>query len=157
MFNGVKRAYVLQILYIMKIIEQYGTDQAIDFLEQAAKRQGTIIAKELIRKLPKNMRKLDIGAEIYRIFMTDAGSEISEYKRDKNSVTFLVERCPFYEAFLEVGVDCGIFLNKLCKNLTLPTIQASIAYFDEKLKVEPIITRESSEDFCLEQVLLSKD
>ena len=156
MFDGVRRAYDLQILYVMKVIEQLGTDKAIELLEEASKRQGIIIAREMRRKLPKDLSSIEIGAEVYRRFMEDAGAEIKIHKQDETSVTFLIERCPFFEAFLDVGVDCGMFLNGLCTHLTLPSIQATLVEFDEKLRVEPVLTREAAEDFCLERVFLAE-
>lgn len=157
MFEGVRRAYVLQVLYVMKVIEQLGTDPAIDLLMQAAERQGAIVAREMKRIIPEDASPLEIGVKVYQTFMSDAGAEVSEYKRDEKSVTFLIKRCPFYEAFLEVGVDCGMFLNGLCSNLTLPAIQASLAYFDSNLRVEPVLTRETAEELCLERVFLAHE
>lgn len=156
MFDGVRRAYDLQILYVMKVIEQLGTDKAIELLEEASKRQGVIIAREMRRKLPKDLSSIQIGAEVYRRFMEDAGAEIKVHKSDEKSVTFLIGKCPFFEAFLDVGVDCGMFLNGLCTYLTLPSIQATLKEFDDKLRVEPVLTREVAEDFCLERVFQAK-
>ena len=156
MFDGVRRAYDLQILYVMKVIEQLGTDKALELLEEASKRQGIIIAREMRRKLPKDLSSLQIGAEVYRRFMEDAGAEIKVHKQDEHSVTFLINRCPFFEAFLDVGVDCGMFLNGLCTHLTLPSIQATLNEFDQKLRVEPVLTRESAEEFCLERVYITE-
>ena len=156
MFDGVRRAYDLQILYVMKVIEQLGTDKALELHEEACKRQGVIIAREMRRKLPKDLTSLEVGAEVYRLFMEDAGAEIKIHKQDETSVTFLIDRCPFFEAFLDVGVDCGMFLNGLCTHLTLPSIQATLTEFDEKLRVEPVVTRESAEEFCLERVFLAE-
>ena len=154
MFDGVRRAYDLQILYVMKVIEELGTYKALELLEESSKRQGVIIAREMRRKLPKSLSSLEIGAEVYRCFMEDAGTEIKVHKQDERSVTFLINRCPFFEAFRDVGVDCGIFLNGLCTHLTLPSIQATLNEFDENLRVEPVLTRESAEEFCLERVFL---
>jgi hypothetical protein len=139
----------------MKTIEILGTDPALDLLMKAAESQGAIIAKEIKSNLPNNLDPLEIGAQVYKTFMSDASSEITEYKKDNESVTFLIKRCPFYEAFLEVGVDCGIFLSGICSNLTLPAIQSTLRHFDETLKVEPVITRETAEDYCLERVYIS--
>jgi hypothetical protein len=154
MFDGVRRAYDLQILYIMEVIELLGTDKAIELLEKASKRQGSIVAREIKRKLPNNLSIIEIGSEVYRRFMEDAGSEIKVHKQDENSVTFIIERCPFFEAFLDVGVDCGMFLNGLCTYLTLPSIEATLNVFDSRLRVEPVLTRESAEEYCLERVFL---
>ena len=156
MFDGVRRAYMLQILYVMQVIEELDTDKALEFLEKASERQGVLIAREMKRKLPEGLSSIEIGAEVYRQFMSDAGAEISVHKQDKKSVTFVINKCPFFEAFLDVGVDCGMFLNGLCTHLTLPSIQATLSQFDPKLKVEAVLTREAAEDLCLERVYLSE-
>jgi len=156
MFDGVRRAYDLNILYVMKVIEILGTDKALEILEEASKRQGVLIAREMRRKLPKDLTTLETGAEVYRRFMEDAGTEIRVHKQDEKSVTFLINRCPFFEAFLDVGVDCGMFLNGLCTHLTLPSIQATLNEFDPKLRVEAVLTRESAEEYCLERVYLAE-
>jgi hypothetical protein len=108
------------------------------------------------RKLPKDLTTLEIGAEVYRRFIEDAGTEIRVHKQDEKSVTFLINRCPFFEAFLDVGVDCGIFLNGLCTHLTLPSIQVTLNEFDPRLRVEAVLTRESAEEYCLERVFLAE-
>ena len=156
MFDGVRRAYMLQILYVMQVIEELDTDKALEFLEKASERQGVLIAREMKRTLPEGLSRVEIGAEVYRRFMTDAGAEISVHKQDETSITFVINKCPFFEAFLDVGVDCGMFLNGLCTHLTLPSIQATLNQFDQKLKVEAVLTREAAEDLCLERVFLSE-
>jgi hypothetical protein len=147
---------MLQILYVMEVIEELDTDKALEFLEKASERQGILIAREMKRTLPDGLSSLEIGAEVYKRFMEDAGAEISVHKQDEKSVTFVINRCPFFEAFLDVGVDCGMFLNGLCTHLTLPSIQATLKQFDSKIKVETVLTREAVEDLCLERVFLSE-
>ena len=155
MFDGARRAYMLQILYVMNAIEELGSDKALEILEKSSERQGVIIARNMKKALPEGMTNLEIGAEVYRRFMSDAGTEISVHQQDEKSVTFVINRCPFFEAFLDVGVDCGMFLNGLCTHLTLPSIQATLNQFDPRLKVEPVLTRKAAEDLCLERVYLS--
>jgi hypothetical protein len=139
---------------MMKVIEELGTDKALEMLEKASKSQGAIIAREMRRSLPDFLSILETATKIYMQFMKDAGADINIYKKDENGVTFIINRCPFFEAFLDVGVDCGIFLNGLCTNLTLPSIQATLNEFNEKLRVEPVLTRESAEGICLERVFM---
>lgn len=155
--EGVRRGYTLLVLYVMKTIERLGTEPALGILEEAAEEQGALIADEMRRTLPEGLTPLETGAEVYRRFMADAGAEVSVHKRDNASVTFLIRRCPFYEAFLDVGVDCGYFLNGLCNNLTLPSIQATLRQFDPRLMVESVLTRRAAEEFCLERVVLSEE
>ena len=156
MFDGVRRAYMLQILYVMNAIEEIGSDKALELLERSSQRQGVIVARQMKKTLPDGMTSIEIGAEVYRRFMSDTGAEISVHNQDETSVTFVITRCPFFEAFLDVGVDCGMFLNGLCTHLTLPSIQATLNQFDPRLKVEAVLTREAAEDLCLERVYLSK-
>ena len=155
MFTGVRRAYVLLVLYVMKTIERTGTDEAFKILEEAADRQGAIIHRRMKRELPPDLTPLETGAEVYRRFMMEAGADVSIHKKEQNSVTFVVKRCPFHEAFLDVGVDCGMFLSGLCSNLTLPSIQATLTRFDERLKVEAVLVKETAEEICLERVYLA--
>jgi hypothetical protein len=156
MMEGVRRGYTLLVLYVMKTIERLGTEPALGILEEAAEEQGALIADEMRRTLPEGLTPLETGAEVYRRFMADAGAEVNVHKKDGASVTFLIRRCPFYEMFLDVGVDCGYFLNGLCNNLTLPSIQATLRQFDPRLRVESVLTRQAAEEFCLERVVLAK-
>jgi len=153
---GVRRGYTLLTLYIIEVIKELGTQPSLDKLMEAAEKQGVIVAKEMRSDMPKGLSTLDTGAEVYRRFMADAGAEVSVHKRDEKSVTFVVRRCPFHEAFLDVGVDCGIFLKGLCSNLTLPAIQATLNEFDEKLRVENVVARQSAEEVCLERVYIAE-
>jgi hypothetical protein len=155
MFDGTRRAYTLLIFYMIHTINRIGTDPAIEILQEAAERQGIVISREMRRKIPKDLPPLELGATIYRKFMEDAGAEVEIHQRDDKSVTFKIARCPFHEAFLDVGVDCGYFLNGLCSNLTLPSIQATLNQFNPSLRVETIATREASEDLCLERITLT--
>ncbi len=152
---GVRRGYTLLTLYIIEVIKDLGTQPSLDKLIEAAEKQGVIIAKEMKREMPSGLTLLETGAEVYRRFMADAGAEVSIHRRDDSSVTFVVRRCPFHEAFLDVGVDCGIFLKGLCSNLTLPALQATLNQFDHRLKVENILTRQSAEEMCIERVYLN--
>ena len=153
--EGVRRGYVLLTLYIIEVIKDLGTQPSLDKLMEAAEKQGVLIAKKMRKQIPGGLTTLETGAEVYLRFMKDAGAEVSVHKRDEVSVTFVVRRCPFHEAFLEVGVDCGIFLKGLCGNLTLPAIQATLSQFDPKLRVENVVARQSVEEVCLERINLS--
>jgi predicted ArsR family transcriptional regulator len=154
--NGVRRGYTLLILYIIEVIKELGTQPSLDKLMEAAAKQGSIIAMEMKKQIPSGLTSLETGAEVYTRFMRDAGAEVAVHNRDEGCVTFVVRRCPFHEAFLDVGVDCGIFLKGLCSNLTLPAIQATLSKFDHRLRVENVVARQSAEEVCLERVTLSR-
>jgi hypothetical protein len=152
---GVRRGYTLLTLYIIEVVKDLGTQPSLDKLMEAAEHQGVIIAREMRREIPPELSPLETGAEVYRRFMVDAGADVNIQKRDRACVTFLVRKCPFHEAFLDVGVDCGILLKGLCNNLTLPAIQATLRQFNQRLRVENIMVRQSAEEICLERVYLN--
>lgn len=153
---GVRRGYTLLSLYIIEVIKELGTQPSLDKLMEAADKQGAMIVNEMKRQIPAGLAPLEMGAEVYRCFMKDSGAEVSIHKRDEKSITFVVGWCPFQEAFLDVGVDCGIFLRGLCANLTLPAIQACLKQFDPRLNVESVVARQSAEEVCLERVYISR-
>jgi predicted ArsR family transcriptional regulator len=152
---GVRRGYTLLTLYIIEVIKDLGTQPSLDKLMEAAEKQGPLIAKEMRKQIPAGLTPLEVGAEVYMRFMRDAGADVAVHKRDDRSVTFVVRKCPFHEAFLEVGVDCGIFLKGLCSNLTLPAVQATLKEFDTRLGVENVVARQSAEEVCLERITLA--
>jgi hypothetical protein len=65
-----------------------------------------------------------------------------------------VKRCPFYEAFLDVEIDCGYFLGGLCNHITLPAIQETIIRFNPSLKLESKLVRQVAEELCLERIFI---
>jgi len=154
--EGVRRGYTLLTLYIIEVIKDLGTQPSLDKLMEAAEKQGALIANEMRKQIPAGLTLIEMGAEVYLRFMRNAGSDVSVHKRDSKSVTFIVRRCPFHETFLDVGIDCGIFLKGLCSNLTLPAIQATLNEFDPSLKVENVVARQSTEEICLERVYVSE-
>jgi hypothetical protein len=157
MFEGVRRGYLLLILYTMKVIEELGTQTATNLLLEAAKEQGRVIVKEFQDVVSSKATTLGKGEEIYKSFMSDAGAEMDILERDDESVTFIVERCPFYEALLNVGIDCGVFLEGLCTNLTLPAIQETLKQLHPKLRIEPVVCKESLDEICIERLIIAKD
>jgi hypothetical protein len=154
MFNGVRRSYTLLILFLNEVIGELGTDRGLEMLQAAVEKQTEVIHGELLRELPEDSPSLEIGDAVYRTFMEEAGAKVIVHDRDSSSITYRVARCPFYEAFLDVGIDCGYFLGGLCGNLTLPAIQAILNQFDGRLRVESRLVRQSAEEFCLERITL---
>ena len=156
MFEGIKRSYVLLVLLLMEVIEELGTDRGIEMLQTSVEKQASIVAEELKRSICSNLEPLEVGEAVYKNFMEGAGAEVTIHERDAASVTFVVRRCPFYEAFLEVGVDCGYFLGGLCSNLTLPSVQTILSRFNPRLKLETVVVRESAEELCFERLRLDE-
>jgi len=154
MFDGVRRSYTLLILFLNEIIEELGTDKGLEMLQVAVEKQAEVIHGEILRELPEGMSPLEVGDVVYRTFMEEAGANVIVHDMDDSSITYRIAKCPFYEAFLDVGIDCGYFLGGLCGNLTLPAIQAILNKFDMRLRVESRLVRESAEEFCLERITL---
>ena len=155
MFDGVRRGYLLLTFYMMEVINELGTEPSLGMLERAADKQADVIAGEIRKTMPDGLSPLEIGEYIYMDFMEKTGAEVDVHRRDEKSVTFRILRCPFYECFLDAGIDCGQFLNGLCSNMTLPSIQATINRFEPNLKLETLVVRESAEEICLERVTLT--
>ena len=156
MYTGIRRSYTLLVQLLMEVIEELGTDRGIEMLQNAVERQADVIEKELKDAIPPEMPAIKKGVAIYRDFMESAGAEVTLREEDEDEATFWVKRCPFYEALLDVGIDCGYFLGGLCTHLTLPAIQAILTRFDPRLKLETRIVRESAEELCLERVYLEE-
>jgi hypothetical protein len=148
------QSYSLLILFLNEVIEELGTDRGLEMLQVAVDKQAEVIHGELLREMSEDSPPLEIGTAVYRTFMEEAGAEVVVHERDDSSITYRVARCPFYEAFLDVGIDCGYFLGGLCGELTLPAIQALLNKFDRRLRVESRLVRESAEEFCLERITL---
>ena len=157
LFSGLRRAYVLTFLLLMEAIEEHGTDHALEMLQRAVEKQADIVAREFKGCISEDLGPLDIGLEVYTRFMADAGADVEIHNRDETSVIIMVKRCPFFEALLELGVDCGYFLGGLCSNLTLPSVQATLVRFDPRLRLEAKTIRESVEGLCLERIYIHMD
>ena len=142
------------VYYMMEVIKELGTEPSLNMLEAAAQNQAKVIAQQVQETMPEGLSPLETGEYIYMDFMSKAGAEVAVHRKDEKSITFRVLRCPFYECFLDAGIDCGQFLNGLCSNLTLPSIQSTMNRFNPKLKLETIMVRESAEDLCLERLNL---
>jgi hypothetical protein len=97
---------------------------------------------------------LEVAEKVYCKFMKDVGAEVHSYERGNDSSSFIIYDCPFFDAFLDVGINCGIFLEGLCSNLTLPTVQTALSNYGINVRVEATRCKNSSEDFCIEKVSL---
>ena len=156
MFNGVRRSYTLLALLLMEVIEEVGTDRSLEMLQSSAEGQADSLAREMGAMVPEGLGPIERGALIYRRFMGDAGANVTVHEKGEGWITFRVGRCPFYEALLDIGVDCDQFLGGLCRYLTLSSIRATLARFDQRLMLEPVLVRGSAEEFCLERIYIGQ-
>ncbi|MBM3291342.1 hypothetical protein FJY84_01550 [Candidatus Bathyarchaeota archaeon] len=156
MTTNYKYGYTLLALYLIENIKKNGSQEALTMLDAASDQQGIILAEEYKKILPKDLSPLELGAEAYKLFMTDTGSEVFLHKKNDDDITFRIQKCPFHEIYLNVGIDCGYFLNGLCSNLILPSIKATLNHLNKNLRIEPMLTRETAEDFCLIKIIYDK-
>ena len=156
MFNGIKRAYTLFVLLLMEVIEELGTDKALVMMQASVEKQADIVANEIRRNIPERLDPIERGIFIYRTLMEEAGAKVQIHEKDEKSVTFAVKHCPFYEAFLDVDINCGYFLGGLCNHLILPAIQETLTRFNPVLKLEPKLVRQAAEELCLERIYINE-
>ncbi len=154
MSAGVRRSLSLFFLYIMNVIEEVGTDSSIKLLIKAAEEHGKIFAREFRKEYSSDLPPLEVAEKVYSKYMEDVGAEVHSYEKDSDSASFIIYDCPFFDAFLDVGINCGIFLEGLCSNLTLPTVQTALSNYGIDVRVEATRCKDSSEDFCIEKVSL---
>jgi len=152
--KGVKRAYTLLFLLVMELIEELGSDRALEMLKRAEEKIAVIFEKEFRSLRPSTQEPLKMGIEAYRAFMEESGAEIAIHGMGEASAALRVGRCPFYEALLDVGVDCGYLQGALCSNMILPAIQEILKRIDPRLGLRTRITRQSIDEFCIEEILL---
>lgn len=149
MTTNYRYGYTLLALYLIEAIKKFGSQEALTMLDSASEQQGVMLAEEYKKILPKTLSTLEMGAEAYKLFMMETGADIVLQKKSDDSFTFRIQKCPFHEVYLEVGIDCGYFLNGLCSNLILPSIRSTLKHLNTNLRIEPVLTRETAEDFCL--------
>lgn len=154
-FSGIRRVYALCFFFLMEVIEQLGTDRALDLLLKAAECQAEVIEKELIGQI-RAAEPLERGLEVYSRFMEDLDAKVSVKARSVDNISVGVDRCPIYEAFLDIGLDCGFWMQGLCTNIVLPSIQAILKRFDPKLRLSLEKHRTSAEDPCQIKISLNK-
>jgi len=139
----------------MEVIEQLGTDKALELLLKAAEKQAEVIERELAGQI-KATDPLEKGLEVYSRFMEDLGAKVSVKARSPDNISVSVDRCPIYEAFLDIGLDCGFWMQGLCTNIVLPSIEAALKRFDPKLRLTLGKHRTSAEDPCLLKISLDR-
>jgi len=139
----------------MEVIEQLGTDKALELLLKAAEKQAEVIERELAGQI-KAADPLERGLEVYSRFMEDLGAQLTVRTRSPDSISVRVDRCPIYEAFLDIGLDCGFWMQGLCTNIVLPSIQAALKRFNPRLRLALEKHRTSAEDSCLIKISLDK-
>lgn len=141
----------------MEIIEKLGTDRALDLLLKAVERQAEIVERELTRSVEEIVDPLGKGLEVYSRFMGDLGAQVKVQTGGEEENVVRVGWCPIYEAFLDIGLECGFWMEGLCTHIVLPSIEEILRRFDPRLKLMLDRYRASAEEPCLVRLKLEDD
>lgn len=155
--SGVRRVYALCFLFLMEIIEKLGTDRALDLLLKAVERQAEIVERELSRSVGGIIDPLGKGLEVYSRFMEDLGAQVKVQNRGEGESMVRVGWCPIYEAFLDIGLECGFWMEGLCTHIVLPSMEEILKRFDPRLRLVLERYRASVEEHCLVRLKLKND
>ena len=146
--EGDRRAYTLCYLFLMEVIETIGTDKALELLSRAADRQADILEKETSSHIHREGSPREKGLEAYKHFMEDIGAQVTATPQPNTETTVKVGRCPIYEAYLSIGLECSTWMQGLCTNIVIPSIEKTIHKFEPRLRLRIVTYRASAEEPC---------
>lgn len=152
--RGVRRAYTLLFLLISELVEELGTDGALEAVERAVEREAELLAGELRRSQPEGLNPLELGLEAYKELMGSIGAEFEVVEREGDHITIRVDRCPYYEALIDASIDCGYFLGGVCRNILTPLLEGVLRRLEGGLRLEVERVRETAEGICVVRLLL---
>ena len=153
---GARRAYTLLFLLISEIVEQLGTDGALEAIERAVEREAELLAGELQGSLSAS-NPLERGLEAYGELMGSIGARFEVVEREENRFTIRVDYCPYYEALIDASIDCGYFLGGVCRNIVRPLLEAVLRQLDDRLRLEVEAVREAAEGVCILRMTLKSN
>ena len=153
---GARRAYTLLFLLISEIVEQLGTDGALEAIERAVEREAELLAGELQGSLSAS-NPLERGLEAYGELMGSIGARFEVVEREENRFTIRVDYCPYYEALIDASIDCGYFLGGVCRNIVRPLLEAVLRKLDDRLRLEVEAVREAAEGVCILRLRLDSN
>ncbi|MCD6479725.1 hypothetical protein J7L65_02945 [Candidatus Bathyarchaeota archaeon] len=153
---GARRAYTLLFLLISEIVEQLGTDGALEAIERAVEREAELLARELQGSLSAS-NPLERGLEAYGELMGSIGARFEVVEREENRFTIRVDYCPYYEALIDASIDCGYFLGGVCRNIVRPLLEAVLKQLDDRLRLEVEAVREAAEGVCILRLRLDSN
>lgn len=147
--DAVRRVYTLCFLFLMEVIEKIGTDRALDLLYKAVDRQAEITEKELSSYIKREAGPLERGLEVYSHFMGDLGAKVTTKPQGNSGFSINVARCPIYEAYLSIGLECDVWMRGLCTNMVLPSLQKMMHRFQSDSELSLVKYRLSADEPCL--------
>lgn len=140
----------------MQVIEKIGTDRALDLLYKAVDSQADIIQKEFSQTVLAKPSPLEKGLEVYTRFMRELGAHVLAVPIGDSEFSLKVERCPIYEAYLSIGLECDVWMHGLCTNIVLPSILKIIERFEPDVRLDLVRYRASLDEPCLLRLGLQK-
>lgn len=151
--SGVHRAYAVLFAYIIATIEEMGSEKAFTLLSKVVEERGKEDGKALIRKLGIQETDLDAGLAVYSAFLTDGGIS-HQIEKTGQQTLIRIQKCPMYTAYYSSGLACDWLVEAMCKNVALPLVTSVLKQVNPKFKAKIRRFKTSSDDYCLEELVL---
>lgn len=154
--TGVHRAYAVLFAYIIATIEELGSEKAFTVLSKVVEERGKADGRALIRRLGIQGTDLDAGLTVYSAFLTDGGIP-HRVEKTKDKALIRISQCPMYTAYYSSGLACDWLVEAMCKNVALPLVTSVLKQVNPQFKAEIRRFKTSSEDYCLEELVLESN
>jgi len=155
-YLGVKRAYSVFFSYIISVIENLGSDKALEILNEVVQKRGKEDGSDLKRRLKIKSDDISDGLAIYSAFIQDSGMTFDIIDNDENKIVLRIGKCPVYEASHETILDCQYFGEKMCRLIYLPLASAVVSVINPNLSVDLVRYRSFHDGYCIEKMSLKK-
>jgi hypothetical protein len=150
--SSVQRAYSILFAYILAMVEEVGTDRALDILSQVVENRGREDGKILAKKLGISGGEIEAGFTLYKALLDQWGVTHEIVERTDERILIRVGRCPIYDALHSADIHCDWMMEGICDKIALPLATAAIRHVSPDLKVVVRRFRTSSEADCLEEL-----
>jgi len=155
-FLGVKRAYSVLFSYIISVIENLGSDKALEILKEVVQKRGREDGSELKIRLGIVNDKIIDGLAVYSAFIQDSGMKFDVIKETKEKIVLRIGKCPVFEASHEAIVDCQYFGERMCRLIYLPLASALVSVINPNLSVDLVRYRTFHDGYCIEEMSLKE-
>lgn len=151
-FLGVKRAYGVLFSYIISVIENLGSDKALEILKEVVQKRGKEDGLELKRRLEVVSDSIVDGLAVYSAFIQDSGMNFDIIEMNEKKIVLKIGKCPVFEASHEAILDCQYFGERMCRLIYLPLASAVVSTINPNLSVDLIRYRTFHDGYCIEEI-----
>lgn len=155
-FLGVKRAYGVLFSYIISVIEDLGSDKALEILKEVVQKRGRDDGLELKRRLEAVNNDMFDGLAVYSAFIQDSGMNFDVIEENEEKIILKIGKCPVFEASHEAILDCQYFGEKMCRLIYLPLASAVVSVINPNLSVDLVRYRTFHDGYCIEEISLKE-